>query len=110
MAGNSEVGQRYGVIGRRRHRHENFIDRDGTKPFGGLWRIVLEEGSAAMPPSKSHADYRLGTLYSVATVLLLSTQEPFSSLAAKRLSSFQFICLTQISLLLPIPLLRPHAP
>ena len=63
-----------------------------------------------MPPSKSHADYRLGTLYSVATVLLLSTQEPFSSLAAKRLSSLQFICLTQIALLLSIPLLTAHAP
>jgi hypothetical protein len=63
-----------------------------------------------MPPSKPRADYRLGTLYSVATVLLLSTQEPFSSLAAKRLTFLQFICLTQIALLLSIPLLTTRAP
>jgi drug/metabolite transporter (DMT)-like permease len=61
-----------------------------------------------MPQSTPRADYRLGTLYATATVLLLATQEPFSSLAAKRLSYMQFICLTQIALLVSIPLLTAH--
>jgi drug/metabolite transporter (DMT)-like permease len=47
----------------------------------------------------------LGSLYSTATALLLATQEPFSFLAAKRLSSMQFVCLTQIALLVSLPLL-----
>ena len=39
------------------------------------------------------------------TALLLSTQEPFSFLAAKRLSVIQFVFLTQVALLISIPLL-----
>ncbi len=50
------------------------------------------------------ADYRLGSLYSLLTAFLLATQEPFSFLAAKRLTTIQFVCLTQIALLISIPL------
>jgi drug/metabolite transporter (DMT)-like permease len=50
-------------------------------------------------------DYRVGGLYSLATAVLVATQEPFSALAAKRLDSPLFICLTQCALLLSVPLL-----
>ncbi|HEY1943086.1 MAG TPA: hypothetical protein VGH40_13285 [Roseiarcus sp.] len=53
----------------------------------------------------SSPNYRLGSLYSVATAFLLATQEPFSFLAAKRLNAMQFVCITQIALVLSIPLL-----
>jgi drug/metabolite transporter (DMT)-like permease len=56
-----------------------------------------------MQPSAS-PDYRLGSLYALLTALLLATQEPFSFLAAKRLTTVQFVCLTQIALLISIPL------
>lgn len=54
---------------------------------------------------------RLGSLYAAATAALLSTQEPFSYLAAKNLSTVQFVCLTQIALFVSVPLLmtRPKA-
>ncbi|HLJ70233.1 MAG TPA: hypothetical protein VKU03_02875 [Roseiarcus sp.] len=57
----------------------------------------------AAPASRKH--YRLGALYSIATSALLATQEPFSSLAAKRLAPALFVCLTQAALLLSVPLL-----
>ena len=57
-----------------------------------------------MPKSATAISYRRGALYSVATALLLATQEPFSFLAAKRLTTLQFVCLTQIALLISIPL------
>jgi hypothetical protein len=50
-------------------------------------------------------DYRKGGFYAVTTALLLATQEPFSALAAKQLTSPYFIGLTQVSLLLSVPLL-----
>jgi hypothetical protein len=50
-------------------------------------------------------NYKLGSLYAVVTALLLSTQEPFSFLAAKQLSVTQFVFLTQVALLISIPLL-----
>ena len=50
-------------------------------------------------------NYKLGSLYAVITALLLSTQEPFSFLGAKRLSVTQFVFLTQVALLISIPLL-----
>jgi drug/metabolite transporter (DMT)-like permease len=50
-------------------------------------------------------DYRLGSIYAVVTALLLSVQEPFSFLAAKRLSFTQFVFLTQVALLMSLPLL-----
>ena len=57
---------------------------------------------AKMPP---HINYRLGSLYSVITAFLYATQEPFSFPAAKHLNTMQFVCLTQIALLVSIPLL-----
>ena len=56
-----------------------------------------------MPTAK--ANFRLGSIYSLATAALLATQEPFSALAAKRLPPLSFVCLTQIALLLSVPLL-----
>jgi drug/metabolite transporter (DMT)-like permease len=57
-------------------------------------------------PQRWHrVNYKLGIFYAIITALLLSTQEPFSFLAAKRLDALQFIFLTQIALLTSIPLL-----
>ena len=50
-------------------------------------------------------NYKLGSVYAVVTALLLSTQEPFSFPAAKQLSVIQFVFLTQVALLVSIPLL-----
>jgi len=61
-----------------------------------------------MPQPKS-PDYRLGILYSLATAALYATQEPFSFPAAKHLNTIQFVCLTQISLFVSIPLVTGHA-
>jgi drug/metabolite transporter (DMT)-like permease len=58
-----------------------------------------------MPHSAASVNYRLGSLYSVITACLYATQEPFSFPAAKHLSAMQFVCLTQIALLVSIPLL-----
>ncbi len=61
------------------------------------------------PPSPTRGiNYKLGSLYAVVTALLLSVQEPFSFLAAKRLSLAQFVFLTQAALLVSIPLLILH--
>ena len=58
------------------------------------------------PPSPDcRISYKLGSIYSVITALLLSTQEPLSFLAAKRLSVTQFVFLTQVALIVSIPLL-----
>jgi drug/metabolite transporter (DMT)-like permease len=62
-----------------------------------------------MRHSAPSINYRLGSLYSVATAFLLATQEPFSFLAAERLNSLQFVCLTQIALLTSLPLLLARA-
>jgi drug/metabolite transporter (DMT)-like permease len=58
-----------------------------------------------MPLSLSSINYRLGSLYSVITAFLYSTQEPFSFPAARHLNTIQFVCLTQIALFVSIPLL-----
>ncbi len=58
-----------------------------------------------MTISTRRANYRLGSLYSLVTSVLLATQEPFSALAARRFSSLQFICLMQFALLMSVPLL-----
>jgi len=55
------------------------------------------------------ANYRLGSLFGAATACLLATQEPFSFLAAKRLSTMQFVCVTQIALLISIPFLMTRS-
>ena len=57
-----------------------------------------------MPDSATPTNYRLGSLYGLITSFLYATQEPFSFLAARRLSTLQFVCLTQIALLISIPL------
>ena len=51
------------------------------------------------------ANYRIGSFYALATAALFATQEPFSFLAAERLNSLQFVCVTQIALLASIPML-----
>jgi drug/metabolite transporter (DMT)-like permease len=63
------------------------------------------------PSAKSWTNYKLGSLYALITALLISVQEPFSFLAAKRLSVTQFVLLTQIALLISIPMLlfRPKS-
>jgi drug/metabolite transporter (DMT)-like permease len=58
-----------------------------------------------MTSPSPHANYRLGSLYALVTAVLVATQEPFSALAARRLSSSYFIFLTQLALLLSVPLL-----
>ena len=67
-------------------------------------RANLETKSS--PPQ---ADYRLGTLYAIATAILLALQEPFSALAARTLTSLDFMALTQWALLLSVPLLIGRA-
>lgn len=57
-------------------------------------------------PATAAQNYRLGAFYAVSSALLLSTQEPFSYLAARRLGWEQFVLVTQVSLLLSIPLLN----
>jgi drug/metabolite transporter (DMT)-like permease len=58
-----------------------------------------------MPLSGSSINYRLGSLYAVVTAILYATQEPSSFPAARHLNTLQFVCLTQIALLVSIPLL-----
>ncbi len=58
-----------------------------------------------MRRSAAAINYRLGSLYALVTAGLYAVQEPFSFLAARKLSTLQFVCLTQIALLLSIPLL-----
>ena len=61
------------------------------------------------PPSQPRRiNYKLGSLYAVATALLVSVQEPFSFLAAKLLSVVQFVFLTQVALVMSIPLLMAN--
>jgi drug/metabolite transporter (DMT)-like permease len=56
------------------------------------------------PPAAS-PDYRLGMYYALVTAALLALQEPFSALAARKLSAFDFLAFTQVSLLVSIPLM-----
>jgi drug/metabolite transporter (DMT)-like permease len=58
-----------------------------------------------MSRSGSAIDYRLGSFYALVTAFLFATQEPFSFLAAERLSTIAFVCVTQVALLISIPLL-----
>ena len=53
----------------------------------------------------AEGNYRIGSFYALATAALFATQEPFSFLAAERLNSVQFVCVTQLALLASIPLL-----
>ncbi len=58
---------------------------------------------------RSQLDYGQGTLYAIGTAVLLAVQEPFSALAARTLTSLDFIALTQVALLLSLPLLLSRA-
>jgi hypothetical protein len=60
------------------------------------------------PTQKRQINYKLGSICAVVTALLLSVQEPLSFLAAKRLSLTQFLFLTQLALVMSIPLLIAH--
>ena len=62
-----------------------------------------------MSQSATSINYRLGSLYSVITAFLYATQEPFSFPAAKHLNTLQFVALTQVSLLVSIPLLMSRS-
>jgi drug/metabolite transporter (DMT)-like permease len=55
--------------------------------------------------SASPINYRLGSLYAIITAILYATQEPFSFPAARHLNTLQFVCLTQIALLVSVPML-----
>jgi drug/metabolite transporter (DMT)-like permease len=57
------------------------------------------------PSAKCWTNYKLGSLYALITAFLISVQEPFSFLAAKQLSVTQFVLLTQIALVISIPML-----
>ena len=64
--------------------------------------------SESTPPRsrrRDETDYGLGILYAIATAALLALQEPFSALAARTLSSLDFMALTQLALLLSLPFL-----
>ena len=58
-----------------------------------------------MRSQKPRKNYQLGSIYAVVTALFLSVQEPFSFLAAKQLTVTQFVFLTQVALMISIPLL-----
>jgi drug/metabolite transporter (DMT)-like permease len=58
-----------------------------------------------MRQSASSINYQLGSLYAVITAFLYATQEPFSFPAARHLNTLQFVALTQVSLLVSLPLL-----
>jgi drug/metabolite transporter (DMT)-like permease len=68
-----------------------------------------QESLPKMTVDVRRTNYRLGGLYSLLTAVLLATQEPFSALAARRLSTPYFICLTQFALLMSVPLLTLSA-
>ena len=70
----------------------------------------MGHGFLTMPQFASPINYRLGSLYALFTALLYSFQEPFSFPAAKHFTTLQFVCLTQIALLLSIPLLMLRRP
>ena len=59
--------------------------------------------------SPPQVDYRLGTLYALATAVLLALQPPFSAPAARSLTSMGFMGLTQCALLFSVPLLITRA-
>ena len=83
--------------------------------FAVLQRTMRSRGvnseSIAEMATATRANYRLGTLYALATAGLMAVQSPFSSLAAKSLSAPLFVCFTQIALLVSVPLLicRPDS-
>ena len=71
--------------------------------------VLAGQEGRAMSQDASSINYRLGSLYSVVTAFLYATQEPFSFPAAKHLNTLQFVALTQVSLLVSLPLLLSRA-
>ena len=59
--------------------------------------------------AKCGTDYRLGTLYAITTAVLMAVQAPLSTLAARTLSSLDFMAFTQFALLFSIPFLIMRA-
>lgn len=55
--------------------------------------------------ASASTDYRSGCLYALGAALLIATQGPLSALAARHISASMFVCVTQIALLLSVPLL-----
>ena len=53
--------------------------------------------------AKEESSLFRGALYALATAALLATQAPLSLLGAKRLSAAEFICVTEMVLLLCVP-------
>lgn len=58
---------------------------------------------ASEAPTASRKRREIGILYSATTALLLATQHPFSTIAARQLSTAQFIVVTQCALLASTP-------
>ena len=68
---------------------------------GRLWK--------GEPVQKGQSSLFIGALYALATAALLATQAPLSFLAAKQLSVAEFICVTELVLLLCVPfMIRTH--
>jgi len=87
------------------------VDREGPGSVHPLDIAAPETRFAEMQPpptQKRRINYKLGSIYAIVTALLLSVQEPLSFLAAKRLSLTQFVLLTQVALVMSIPLLIVH--
>ena len=83
---------------------------NGARAVSTAWKTrasnsLASEGVASMRQSASSINYQLGSLYSVITAFLYATQEPFSFPAARHLNTLQFVALTQVSLLVSLPLL-----
>ena len=62
-----------------------------------------------MTSTSGRTDYRLGTLYAIATAILMAVQAPLSTLAARTLSPLDFMAFTQFALLFSIPFLIMRA-
>ncbi len=65
----------------------------------------ISESTPMRTRRTGETDYSIGLLYAIATAALLALQEPFSALAARTLSSLDFMALTQLALLLSLPFL-----
>ena len=65
----------------------------------------ISESTPMRTRRTGETDYSVGLLYAIATAALLALQEPFSALAARTLSSLDFMALTQLALLLSLPFL-----
>jgi len=93
--------------------------------MGATLRLVRPEPAPPPPPvvrppeappperprvaPRPAADYRLGALYALIAAALIALQAPFSALAARSLTAWDFIGVTEIGLLAAIPLLIARA-